>query len=229
MLIMHQWPDCFFARFLSYILIQLVTSLRMSDIRRIHHLFRMRFMPYRFGPAVLTTTLKEIAMKLTQGSFTKRALMAALIAGSGLMAASSYAMPAEDPGSNGGCAMKHGQKAHAKQGGHRARHLSELKGKLKLEPGQEAAWNAFSHAGQPGMRHMGGDRKAQRGEFAKLNTPQRLDKMLAMSDARRAKMLERTQATKAFYAQLSPAQQSVFDAEAMPNRHWGHRHHREQS
>jgi len=68
-----------------------------------------------------------------------------------------------------------------------------------------------------------------RGELAKLNTPQRLDKMLAMSEQRRARMIERSQATKAFYAQLTPAQQDVFDVEAMPGRHRGHGPHRHQS
>jgi hypothetical protein len=64
-----------------------------------------------------------------------------------------------------------------------------------------------------------------RGEFEKLNAPQRLDKMLAMADMRRAKLAERAHAVKAFYAQLSPEQQSAFDAEAMPGRHRGHRPH----
>lgn len=166
-------------------------------------------------------------MKLMNGTFTKRALMVGLIAGSGILAASSFAMSAGGPGSKQGCEARHGQEVHAKWEEHRAKHLSGLKEKLKLKPEQEAAWNAFN-ASQSGMRPMGGDRRVLRGEFEKLNSPQRLDKMLAMSDVRRAKMMERAQVTKAFYAQLSPEQQSVFDAEAMPNRHRGH-HHRHQS
>jgi Spy/CpxP family protein refolding chaperone len=47
-----------------------------------------------------------------------------------------------------------------------------------------------------------------------------------MADKRHARMAERAEAIKAFYAQLTPEQQKVFDAEAMPNRHRGHRHHR---
>jgi len=40
-------------------------------------------------------------------------------------------------------------------------------------------------------------------------------------------MSERAAATKAFYAQLTPEQQKVFDAEALPARRRGqhHRHH----
>ena len=168
-------------------------------------------------------------MKLIPGSFTKRALLVGLIAGSGILAASSFAMPAGDPAGKQGCEARHGQAAHAKWEARRAAHLTELKGKLKLRPDQEAAWNTFASATQPGMRRMGADRQAMRGEFEKLNTPQRLDKMLAMSDARRARMLERSQAIKAFYAQLSPAQQSVFDTEAKFGPRGEPGHHRFQS
>ena len=153
-------------------------------------------------------------MKWIPGSFTKRALMVGLIAGSGILAASSFAMTAGGPAGKEGCEARHGQADHAKWEARRAEHLSELKEKLKLRPDQEAAWNTFASATQPRMRPAGADRQAMRGEFEKLNTPQRLDRMLAMSDAHRARMLARSQAIKAFYAQLSPAQQSVFDAEA---------------
>jgi Spy/CpxP family protein refolding chaperone len=167
-------------------------------------------------------------MKLIQGSFTKRALIVGLIAGSGILAASSFAMSAGGPASKEGCEARHGQIAQGNWEENHARHLSGLKEKLKLTPAQDAAWNAFSSAGQPGM-HQGVDRQAMRSEFEKLNTPQRLDKMLAMSDVRRAKMVERAEATKAFYAQLTPEQQAVFDAEAKPGRHQGHGRHRLQS
>lgn len=166
-------------------------------------------------------------MKLNRGSLTKRALIVGLIAGSGILAATSFAMPEGGSVGKGGCEARQGQKGHAKGAARHAEHLAGLKEKLKLAPQQEAAWNAFASASQPAMRQ--GDRQAMRAEFDKLSTPQRLDKMLAMSELRRAKMLERTQAIKTFYAQLTPEQQSVFDAEAMPGRHPGHRSHRFQS
>lgn len=168
-------------------------------------------------------------MKLIQGSFTKRALIVGLIAGSGILAASSFAMTAGDPAGKEGCEARHGQQRHAKGEGFRADRLSGLKEKLKLKSEQEAAWNAFASSAQPGMHRVGADRQAMRGEFEKLNTPQRLDKMLAMSDMRRTKMLERAQVIKAFYAQLTPEQQSVFDAEAKPGHHRGHNQQRTQS
>lgn len=83
---------------------------------------------------------------------------------------------------------------------------------------------------QPGPRHGGMDRKALRDEFASLSTPERLDRMQALADRRQARQAARAEVVKAFYAQLSPEQQQVFDAEAMPHRQHGkhHRHHRHQ-
>lgn len=165
-------------------------------------------------------------MNLINGSFTKRTLLVGFLAGSGMLAASAFAMPAGDPDGKAGCETRHEQKAHSKWEEHRAKRLSALKEKLKLQPGQEMAWSAFASISQTGKRPMGVDRQTKREEFAKLNTPQRLDMMLARADQRRARMVERTQAIKTFYAQLTPEQQSVLDAEAMPNRHRGeHRHH----
>ncbi|MDP2026198.1 Spy/CpxP family protein refolding chaperone [Sulfuriferula sp.] len=117
---------------------------------------------------------------------------------------------------------------HAKWEENRAQHLTALKDKLKLKlkPEHVVAWNAFAQASQPSMHAKGADKQAMRGEFEKLTTPQRMDKMLAMSDRRRARMVERTQAVKTFYAQLNPQQQSVFDAEAMHTGHRGHGHPR---
>lgn len=163
-------------------------------------------------------------MKWIPGSFYKRALMVSLIAGSGVLAASSFAMPG-GPGSKGDCDAQHGQKNQAERMEQRTKHMTELKAKLKLRPDQAAAWNAFVSDRQAEARPMGADREAMRNEFAKLNTPQRLDKMQAMSDMHHAKMLERAQATRAFYAQLTPEQQSVFDA--LPRFGFGghERHH----
>ena len=162
-------------------------------------------------------------MKLIPGSLTKRALMVGLIAGSGILAASTFAMTGGGTAGKEGCEARHGQAIHAKWEARRAAHLSELKEKLKLSPGQEAAWTSFASAAQPGMHPMRGDRQAMRAEFDKLNTPQRLDRMLALSETRQAKMLERSQAIKAFYAQLNPEQQKVFDAEfRLQREHGGH-------
>lgn len=165
-------------------------------------------------------------MKLIQRSFVKRALVAGLIAGGGLLAASSFATPAADGATPAGCA-KHGQKAHGDWEEKRAQHLSALQEKLKLSPEQAAAWAGYTSTLQPAM-HRGADRQAMRAEFDKLDTPARLDRMQQMAASRQARMAERSAAIKAFYAQLSAEQQAVFDAEAKFDRR-GHGQHRHRS
>lgn len=161
-------------------------------------------------------------MQLKKALFTKRALIAGLLAGSGILAASSFAMTAGGPEGKIGCEARHGQHIHAKWEERHAEHLSELKAKLDLKPEQEAAWSAFSSVSQPGTRSTGRDRQAMLEKLDKLNTPQRLDRMLAQADARRARLAGRAEVIKAFYAQLTAEQQGVFDAESMPNRHRDH-------
>ncbi|MDO9467806.1 MAG: Spy/CpxP family protein refolding chaperone [Thiobacillus sp.] len=167
-------------------------------------------------------------MKSNQGVF-KRALLAGLIGGSGMLAVSAFAMPEGATAAKPGCESRQG---HANRAAQRAERMSALKDKLQLAPAQEAAWNAFVGAGQSGIKRAGGDRKAMHAEFASLSTPERLDRMQAMSETRRALMAERAEAIKAFYTQLTPAQQKVFDAEVMTQRQRGHhsRHgHRHQA
>ncbi len=53
--------------------------------------------------------------------------------------------------------------------------------------------------------------RAQDAQMATMPTPQRLDMMLSRMDDSRNLMVTRIAATKRFYAQLTPAQQRVFD------------------
>jgi hypothetical protein len=55
-------------------------------------------------------------------------------------------------------------------------------------------------------------RRAERSETASLTTPQRLDRAQARMAERQQQFARRAEATKRFYAQLSPAQQRAFDA-----------------
>ncbi len=173
-------------------------------------------------------------MKWIPSTFTRHVLAVSLIAGSGILAASAYAVTTGGSEGKSGCearqAQKHdGQKNQAGRAEKRSQHMADLKDKLNLTPEQETAWNEFVSAAQPGGGHLNADRQAMRGEFEELNTPQRLDKMLAVSEARRISMLERAHVIKAFYGQLTPEQQAVFDAEAMPRRDRSGRPHRMQS
>jgi Skp family chaperone for outer membrane proteins len=110
----------------------------------------------------------------------------------------------------------------------RAKRLSALKEKLKLNASQEGAWSTFADAQQPPPRpaqHM------QREEFAKMTTPQRLDLMQQRQAERAAMFSKRADATRSFYAGLTPEQQQTFDAETArmgrgPHDHGGPHGHR---
>ncbi len=106
-----------------------------------------------------------------------------------------------------------------------ARHQTELKTKLNLSPAQENAWASYAAATQPptamAARMDPERRKKMRDDMQKLTTPERIDRMNAIKAERDAEMAKRGAATKAFYAELTPQQQQVFDANAM--RH-GPRH-----
>lgn len=169
-------------------------------------------------------------MKAISRTFIQRTVLAALLAGSGALAVSAYAVSTGGPADGTPrCEAKAGKAAHGGFAAKRAAHLAALKDKLKLAPEQEAAWSAFTESAQPGPRHGGLDRGAMREQFAQLSTPERLDRMQAMAEQRQARKAQRAEAIKAFYAQLTPEQQQVFDAEAMPQRHSHkfHRHHRQ--
>lgn len=166
-------------------------------------------------------------MKWISESFTKRVLITAMLAGTGALSAGAYAITPAGNATNMDCAGKHGkhaQKTQAERMEQRAKHLAALKAKLNLTVQQEAAWDAYTAPRQGAMRPMG-DRQAMKAEFAKMTTPQRMDKMLEISEMRRVKMVERAQATKSFYAQLTPTQQAVFDSEAKFRGHGRGGHH----
>lgn len=98
--------------------------------------------------------------------------------------------------------------------------LAALKAKLKLTAAQEPAWQQFAQAHQPPATPQG--TRLDRESLFKLTTPERLDRMQQAFDARHTVMHERMKqhadATRQFYAQLTPEQQKVFDAETLPRR-----------
>lgn len=99
---------------------------------------------------------------------------------------------------------------------------AELKARLKLTPAQEGAWVAYTSAMKPPAELV--SKRTDRAELDKLPTPERIDKMKTLRNQHMtdmtAAMDKRDEATKAFYAALTPEQQKVFDANA--TRHHGH-------
>lgn len=102
---------------------------------------------------------------------------------------------------------------------HEAQRMKALHEVLRIRPDQEGAFQAFVAAMSPAPHPTGPDRGAGEGghaDMAQLTTPQRLDRMAQMMDARmsrmRAQFQRRADATKALYAALGPEQQRTLDA-----------------
>jgi Spy/CpxP family protein refolding chaperone len=153
----------------------------------------------------------------------KKLIHALMVAG--LMATAggaAIAQPGAMMGHEGmGGMMAHGDPAKMEQ--MHAKHLADTKAKLKITAAQEAAWNTFADSMKPSP-----EMKAPRPdhtELDKLPTPERIDAMRAMHKSHMASMEaamdKRGEATKTFYAVLSPEQKKVFDAEFAHTGHGG--------
>ncbi len=141
----------------------------------------------------------------------------------------SMAQPAPNPGSamatNQGHPMGHGDPA--KMQAHRAKQLAAFKGKLQITAAQEADWTSFVESRKPPVHAPMATAPTDQSQ---LPTPERLDRMRALHTEHMAMMTarmdQRMQATRTFYAVLSPDQKKVFDAQF--NDAWRARegHHR---
>lgn len=98
-----------------------------------------------------------------------------------------------------------------------AEQSDRLRRALSLRPDQEGALQAFVAAMQPKPGEVDALRAEAQRE-ATLPTPQRLDAAVARLDRMRAEVMARIAATRAFYAQLTPAQQHAFDRAPPPGR-----------
>lgn len=124
------------------------------------------------------------------------------------------AMAAPGPGQH---PMMQEHMAHMQQ--RAAQREAALKQILQITPAQEGAWSTWVASRRPSANM----RRPQRGEFAQLSTPERIDRMRTLRAARSAEMDRRGEATKTFYAALTLAQQKAFDALAMRRGWGGHR------
>ena len=152
-------------------------------------------------------------------SFTasiKPLLLAGLMAGAATsaLAQTPPAGPVGGPGGEHRSMMRHGPMDPAKMQAMMAQRQAALKETLKITAAQEGAWSAFTSSMQP-PADLHKRRMAMRAEMDKLTTPERIDRMRALRTERDAEMDKRANATKSFYAALSPEQQKVFDAERM--------------
>ncbi|MCD2512440.1 Spy/CpxP family protein refolding chaperone [Comamonas endophytica] len=141
----------------------------------------------------------------------------------------ALAMPvwAQAPAATGPAAEPAARTAPAHQPRDRAAHEKRMAEKaqkfqaaLQLTEAQQADWNRYREAIKPvrPAKHL--DRES----FAKLTTPQRIDHMQQRRAERNAQADRRAEATKAFYATLTPAQQKTFDAQTLRHGPHGKRH-----
>jgi protein CpxP len=127
------------------------------------------------------------------------------------------APPVDGAGRHGG----HGDWA-AKAQAMRQQRAQDLHIVLRIRPEQEPAFQAFQAAMAPPERgERGPHEPSDRTAAATETTPQAIDKMAAWQAKREQRMAQRAEATKRFYAALSPEQQQVFDA----LRRLSHEHH----
>jgi protein CpxP len=137
-------------------------------------------------------------------SSTRKAILAGLalalaVGGAGFAQGQFNGPPSGPPGANGAPPSQPPMS--------QAAYMSQA---LGLRSDQQPALQAFlaAVAAPPGaVAKM----RAQDTQMATMPTPQRLDTMLARMDDSRNLMVARIAATKRFYAQLTPAQQRVFD------------------
>ena len=158
------------------------------------------------------------------------------IAAAALLAACGLAAQAQTPAAPPAHDGKMHEQMHEQMREHMQKRMQErtqrrmdsFKRILQITPNQEGAWNTWAAAMRPSQAAMQ-QRHHDRGEFARLSTPERLDRMRQMRTQRNAEMDRRADATKALYAQLTPPQQKAFDEVSLKfmQRGRGHRggHH----
>lgn len=159
----------------------------------------------------------------------KLSLIAGLLAVTGAVYAQGPMGGQCDPAMGPGMGMRHdrmGKVDPARMQAMMEKRDAVLKAQLKLTPAQEGAWKTFVDARKPAAPAANLQRPDPV-EMAKLTTPERLDKMKTLREehqkAMTAAMTKHDEATRAFYAALTPEQQKVFDAVALPGHGHGDR------
>jgi hypothetical protein len=158
--------------------------------------------------------LKGNVMYHTLFRMPQRLLLAATLAGLGTIALAQGAAPAAAVASGPAAQHRYArlEQWHEHMAQRRAKHVADLKAALAITPEQESAWSQFEAAMKlPAMQRPAG----QRGEWAKLTTPERIDRMEQRMADRQQRIKQMDEAVKTFYAQLTPQQQKVFDQRAM--------------
>lgn len=149
----------------------------------------------------------------------KNVLIALAVLGMGSTALAVQAQTAAPEGRYAHAATQ--EQRMAKWGEHFANRQARLHDALQLTAAQEPAWAAYQAAIKPAAMGMQGER----GGWAALPAPARMEKMIAMAKQHTAAMESHLAALNTFYAVLTPAQKKAFDANTMGGMHGGRGHH----
>jgi Spy/CpxP family protein refolding chaperone len=181
---------------------------------------RAYFSSRRCHVQVIGFNLKDMMMKTN--------LKISLVAGLLLAAGLAYSQSPMGPMGGGQCDMMGGMQGQgmmshrgmgkmdpAKMQAMMDKRHAALKAQLKITAAQETAWTSFLDAHKAPVGMMG-KQPAAMADMAKLTTPERIDKMKELRAQRMGEMTaamdKRAEATKTFYAVLTPEQQKTFDA-----------------
>lgn len=137
--------------------------------------------------------------------------------GLGLSLASPVAYAHEGRMDCGGPGMRHERGAFHNPAAMAERHLAHLKGKLKITPDQEPAWQAFAAKVKAQAKAMGSFRR-HAGQEGPKAWPDRMARQVEFMKQRLAAMQEIQGAAQQLYQALTPEQRTVAD-----QQHWGHR------
>jgi Spy/CpxP family protein refolding chaperone len=163
--------------------------------------------------AMCTAHFFQSMKGIDMNGFRKSVMMSlAVISMSAVLA---QAQPAPAPGAPAQGGQQYGERMKERM----AQRQAELHDKLKLAPGQEPAWNAFISA----MTSVQRPARPNRAEWEQLSAPDRMERRLEMMKQEEAAMSQRLQATKTFYATLTPDQQKIFN-DSFNFRGHHHRH-----
>lgn len=156
---------------------------------------------------------------------TKTVLVVALAGATVLGGAAAFARGGDCDGPRGERARWHQMNPEEMQEriGERAEvRLARLELALALTPEQRPAWDAFKSdmlaRANAMVERMAAEREAERPTTAIA----RMQRMEEMSRERQTQLSETREAVEAFYATLSDAQKTVFDAEFAKFGHGGH-------
>lgn len=153
---------------------------------------------------------------------TNRKRLAAVLLGAGtaFMAAAASAHPGWH-GAPGGCWGYDGGENAAGWREAIQQRTADLHDRLKLNADQEKAWKQYQETVSANIRAR---QEREQVDFSKLSAPERLERSQQFARERDERMTRHLESFKAFYATLTPEQQSILENESVYHPDYGYHH-----